>query len=282
MKKTFLQLLITVTALLTKQVAVAETLSWETFLVTTIDGVEVPAMIAKPTGTGPFPVVVYLHPAPGGRGLTGLQSIASDKNGGPRWQRLVNEGYAVVLSDYRGHEPTRPFQVLEGEYNAVDDLMAVLSNVQNRDYIDPLRIGIIGGSLGGAITLETLKQFQQVAKAVALEYPASQKYIGLKGQPPAGCVSIADSSINKAQALQNIATVNIPLFIAQGTQDSLCSVNKKLYELMVQSEKDVSIKYYENEKHGFTNTTISSSYQSELEDLVAFMKAHNPVNNKIN
>src|SRR3712207_3212132 len=68
----------------------------------TKDGLYVAAAIRKPKGNGPFPVMIMFHGAPGGRGMEQLIGWSRGDHGGPVWERFLQEGYVVVVGDYRG------------------------------------------------------------------------------------------------------------------------------------------------------------------------------------
>src|ERR1043165_5388311 len=66
------------------------------------DGVYVAAAVRKPKGNGPFPAVIMFHGAPGGRGMDQLVGWSRGDHGGPVWERFLQEGFTVVVADYRG------------------------------------------------------------------------------------------------------------------------------------------------------------------------------------
>ena len=66
------------------------------------DGLYIAAAVRKPKGEGPFPAIVMLHGAPGGRGMDQLVGWSRGDHGGPVWERFLQEGFEVVVADYRG------------------------------------------------------------------------------------------------------------------------------------------------------------------------------------
>ena len=66
------------------------------------DGVYIAAAVRKPKGNGPFPALIMFHGAPGGRGMDQLVGWSRGDHGGPVWERFLQEGYVVVVADYRG------------------------------------------------------------------------------------------------------------------------------------------------------------------------------------
>jgi dienelactone hydrolase len=111
----------------------------------------------RPAGAGPFPAVVMLHDCSG----LGPRSSGSPK----RWGKiLVDEGYVVVIPDSfspRGHaagvctdhspsrSEVRPAVRAKDAYEA-------LAYARSLPYVDRDRVGMMGGSHGGATTLATL------------------------------------------------------------------------------------------------------------------------------
>src|SRR5262249_22817653 len=118
---------------------------------------DLPIIVAKPAGQGPFPAVVIMHDCSG----LGPQSSADPY----RWQtRLVRAGYAVIQPDSfstRGHpngvcadgSPPIVNYVQRGR-----DAYAALDYAQSLPFVDPKRVAILGGSHGGSTTLAAIVQ----------------------------------------------------------------------------------------------------------------------------
>jgi len=117
----------------------------------------IPVEVMKPPGDGPFAAVVMMHDCSG----LGPRSSGSPK----RWAKiLVDEGYVVVLPDSFS---TRGFpggvctdhSGRRSEVRAIvraRDAYEALDYARSLPYVDRARIGIMGGSHGGASTLATL------------------------------------------------------------------------------------------------------------------------------
>src|SRR5689334_840426 len=65
------------------------------------DGLYVAAAVRKPKGYGRIPAIIMFHGAPGGRGIEQLTGWSRGDHGGPVWERFLQEGYVVVVADYR-------------------------------------------------------------------------------------------------------------------------------------------------------------------------------------
>src|SRR4029453_1139651 len=118
------------------------------------DGVYVAAAMRKPKGNGPFPVLVHFHGAPGGRGMEQLVGWARGDFGGPVFERFLQEGYVVVIADYRAAN----FGTLADPPPAdavtyADDAVAVIEHVRKLPFVDASRIHVYGVSLGGDVTM---------------------------------------------------------------------------------------------------------------------------------
>lgn len=129
----------------------------ERFTATSGDGSEVEAWIIRPTGAAPgerYPTLLNVHGGP----FTQYADRFSDE-----FQVYAGSGYAVVYSNPRGSSGYaetwgRAIRGPIGEgpgWGTVDyeDLMAVVDEATRRfDFVDPDRIGVMGGSYGGYMT----------------------------------------------------------------------------------------------------------------------------------
>src|SRR3954471_22903967 len=95
------------------------------------DGVYIAAAVRRPApakwGSGPFPALIMFHGAPGGRGMDQLVGWSRGDHGGPVWERFLQEGYVVVVADYRGgdwNQMNNPSST--GLITAIDDGITVV------------------------------------------------------------------------------------------------------------------------------------------------------------
>lgn len=114
-----------------------------------------PFTLSKPGGAGPFPAVVILHDCSG---------LGPRSSGAPaRWSaELVREGYVTIRPDSfstRGHpqgvctDNSLP-RILYRD--RARDAYSALAYLKSLPFVDPNRIGVMGGSHGGASTLATI------------------------------------------------------------------------------------------------------------------------------
>ena len=139
----------------------------------------IPTHVEKPPGSGPFPAIVMLHDC---SGLGPRSSHAP-----ARWaQVLVKQGYVVAMPDSfstRGFPSgvcvdSSPARSSVGPLRRVADAYQTLAYLRTLPYVDSKRIGVMGGSHGGATTLATLANAQPdgFVAAVAL-YPSCRIWI---------------------------------------------------------------------------------------------------------
>ena len=132
---------------------------------------QIPVTIFKPEEAGPFPAVVMMHDC------SGLSHLSS---GAPaRWgHELVRRGYVVVMPDSfstRGYPygvctDASPGRASVGPLQRMRDAHAALAFVRTLPYVDGRRVGLMGGSHGGATTLVAMTR-PGFAAGVAL-YPS--------------------------------------------------------------------------------------------------------------
>lgn len=118
------------------------------------DGREIPALVYRPRGPGPHPVVVQFHGGPEGQSRPSLSVTI---------QALVARGIAVVLPNVRGSTGYgRSFLAMDdgmGRDGAVKDIGALLDWIADDPGLDEARVGVTGGSYGGFMSLAALVHY---------------------------------------------------------------------------------------------------------------------------
>jgi len=118
------------------------------------DGLEIPAIYYKPidaTKRNKVPALVWVHGGPGGQSRTGYSSLI---------QYLVNHGYAILAVNNRGSSGYgKTFFKMDDLNHGDKDLKDCIWGkkwLQAQDYIDAEKIGIIGRSYGGYMTMAAM------------------------------------------------------------------------------------------------------------------------------
>lgn len=135
------------------------------------DELTISGIMNVPKGEGPFPVLVlnhgYIDPAvyTNGRGLKREQDY------------LARRGYVVVHPDYRNHADSTKDADAEFELRLgyVEDVINAVRAMENSglSYIDTERVGMLGHSMGGGVTLNILVVKPDLVDAAVLFAPVS-------------------------------------------------------------------------------------------------------------
>jgi protease II len=130
-------------------IASAEVIRYKSF-----DGTEIPAIYYKPLNASEnnkVPALVWVHGGPGGQSRIGYFSLI---------QFLVNHGYAVLAVNNRGSSGYgKSFYKMDDKNHGEKDLQDCIYGkkwLQSQNYIDSSKIGIIGGSYGGYMTMAAM------------------------------------------------------------------------------------------------------------------------------
>jgi len=131
---------------------------------------EIPVMVGKPEGPGPFPAVVIMHDCSG---------LGPRSSGAPgRWAReLGARGYVTVIPDSfttRGYPDgvctdASPSRGEVAPSRRVRDAYAALAHARALPYVAERRVGLMGGSHGGSTTLASMTAPQNAWDLLARE-----------------------------------------------------------------------------------------------------------------
>ena len=143
--------------------------AWESAVTTTDDGaiviqkvsylsmgMKIFGQVCRPTGAGPFPLIVENH-----SGVAGL----------PAWNTgscaaAARAGYVQIESSFRGQVGSDGFvELCAGE---VDDALNMLAIAVTMPQVDPGRVFMWGTSLGGCVTTRALQRGAKVKAAASV------------------------------------------------------------------------------------------------------------------
>ncbi len=118
------------------------------------DGLEIPGILYKPktaSAENKVSALVWVHGGPGGQSRKGYRAAI---------QHLVNQGYAIYAVNNRGSSGYgKTFFHLDDKKHGEDDLQDIVYGkkyLQTLNWIDGDKIGIIGGSYGGYMTMAAM------------------------------------------------------------------------------------------------------------------------------
>ena len=237
----------------------AEVIRYKSF-----DGLEIPAIYYKPHQAdkeNKVPAVVFVHGGPGGQARVGYFSLI---------QHLVNHGYAVLDVNNRGSSGYgKEFFKMDNKNHGDKDLKDVIwakKYLASLPYIDSSKIGILGGSYGGYMTVAALCFHPNEFKAGVNLFGVVNWPRTLREIPPywesfrkalydeLGDPNSADSvRLNQYSPLLHADRIRKPLMVLQGANDPRV-LKKESDEIVAAVKKNnVPVEYvvFPDEGHGF-------------------------------
>ncbi len=252
------------------------------------DGLEIPSIYYKPHQASPenkVPALLWIHGGPGGQ---------SRQSYFPLLQYLVNHGYAVMAVNNRGSSGYgKTFYKMDDRKHGDADLkdcVAAKQWLKEQDYIDPEKIGIIGGSYGGYMVMAALA-FEPEEFDVGVNIFGVTNWLRtLKSIPPyweafkeALYTEMGDPYSADSTRLYNISplfhadNVTKPLMVLQGQNDPRVLQVESDEIVAAVRKNNVPVEYvlFEDEGHGFVKKENQiEGYGKVLAFLDQYLKEH--------
>ncbi|WP_103070408.1 S9 family peptidase [Aquimarina sediminis] len=254
------------------------------------DGLEIPAIYYKPKQASvdtKVPALVWVHGGPGGQSRQRFSSII---------QYLVNHGYAVLAVNNRGSSGYgKTFFKMDDQNHGDKDLKDCVAGkdwLAKQEIIDSNKIGIIGGSYGGYMTMAALTYTPEEFKVGVNIFGVTNWLRTLKSIPPwwesfkealyteMGNPNTADSvRLRKISPLFHTEKVTKPLIVLQGAKDPRV-LKVESDEIVAGVKKNgVPVEYvlFEDEGHGFVKKENQiEAYGRVLKFLDKYLKGGDP------
>jgi dipeptidyl aminopeptidase/acylaminoacyl peptidase len=171
-----------ITSNLNNNVNPSDLVNGEVIRYKSFDGLDIPSILYKPitaSKRNKAPALVWVHGGPGGQSRIGYRALI---------QYLVNHGYAILAVNNRGSSGYgKTFYSLDDRNHGDKDLKDCVWGkkwLEEQDYIDPEKIGIIGGSYGGFMTMAAMTFEPDVFKVGVNIYGVTNWIRTLKSIPP--------------------------------------------------------------------------------------------------
>ncbi len=250
------------------------------------DGLEIPAIYYKPhqaSEENPVPALVWVHGGPGGQSRQNFSAFI---------QYLVNHGYAVLAVNNRGSSGYgKTFYKMDDLNHGDKDLKDCIEGknwLAQQPGIDGEKIGIIGGSYGGYMTMAALTYAPEEFDVGVNLFGVTNWIRTLKSIPPwwesfkdalykeLGDPYSADSvRLKQISPLFHTDNVTKPLIVLQGSQDPRV-LQAESDEIVAGVRKNgVPVEYvlFEDEGHGFVKKENQiEAYSKILEFLNVHLK----------
>jgi len=250
------------------------------------DGLEIPAIYYLPhqaSEENPAPALVWVHGGPGGQSRQGFS---------PLIQYLVNHGYAVLAVNNRGSSGYgKTFYQMDDQNHGDKDLKDCIAGkdwLAQQTVIDGEKIGIIGGSYGGYMTMAALTFAPEEFDVGVNIFGVTNWIRTLRSIPPwwesfkdalykeMGDPYSADSvRLREISPLFHTGQVTKPLMVLQGSKDPRV-LQVESDEIVAGVRKNgVPVEYvlFEDEGHGFLKKENQiEGYSKILEFLDTYLK----------
>jgi len=228
------------------------------------DGLEIPAIYYKPLSASKnnkVPALVWVHGGPGGQSRMGFN---------PLIQYLTNNGYAILAVNNRGSSGYgKSFYKMDDKNHGEKDLQDCVWGkkwLQKQEYIDENKIGIIGGSYGGYMTMAAMTftpdefmvgvnifgvtNWIRTLKSIPTFWEASRKALYDELGDPYTSDSIR---LKKISPLFHADKVKNPVMVLQGANDPrvLQIESDEIVEELIKNDIPVEYVIFKDEGHGF-------------------------------
>lgn len=231
------------------------TIRYESF-----DGRQIPALVYRPAGPGPHPVLISIHGGPEGQSRPGFS---------PTFQFYVQElGIAVIQPNVRGSSGYgKSYLLLDNgrkREDSVRDIGALLDWVENQSDLDSDRVAVTGGSYGGYMVLAALVHYGDRLRAAMESVGISNFVTFLKNTQPyrkdLRRVEYGDERdesmrefLESISPLNHVEKIDTPMLISQGLNDPRVPASESEQIVAALRERDVPVWYVlaEDEGHGF-------------------------------
>jgi len=239
----------------------------QTISVKTRDGNEALAVLRKPPGKGPFPVLIYLH---GGLNSMPLQVLQRTLRS-PNMSRFLAAGYMTVAATRRPRNPDPQMQLT--------DCLAIIETIGKMPETDRQSVVLWGDSSGGCLALEVAGETPLCA--LVLHEPDMTLFSGMITRN----ARFPDIVRNPEQYWtkeveertgKKIQNIHCPILIAHGDQHPTPKLNNQfLIPKLQEAQKQVVVILYENEPHGFSHGTGTPQAEKKFfEDSQSFLQKY--------
>lgn len=228
------------------------------------DGTAIPNILWVPRDASrvhPAPALVWVHGGPGGQTTRAHSALI---------QFLVNHGYVVLGINHRGSSGYgKTFTAADDGKHGREplwDVVAARQYLQTLAYVDPDRIGIIGGSYGGYVVLSALA-FHPEAFDVGVDLFGVANWIRtLESIPPwwesqrqalyseIGNPRTQRALLRETSPLFHADKIQRPLMVLQGANDPRVLKAESDDIVAAVRKRKVPVEYvvFADEGHGFT------------------------------
>jgi dipeptidyl aminopeptidase/acylaminoacyl peptidase len=270
---------------LNPEIAPADLVEAEVIRYKSFDGLEIPSILYKPhqaSASNKMPALVWVHGGPGGQTRKGYSGLR---------QYFANHGYVVLGVNNRGSSGYgKTFFKADDQKHGREPLWDCVEAKQylaSLGYVDTTKIGIIGGSYGGYMTLAALA-FKPEEFAVGVDiFGVSNRVRTLESVPPywesfrkalyqeMGDPQKDKEMLREISPLFHADKITKPLLVLQGANDPrvIKPESDEIVEAIKKKGGIVQYIVFPDEGHGFTKKANERrAYKGILDFLDKYLK----------
>jgi dipeptidyl aminopeptidase/acylaminoacyl peptidase len=236
------------------------------------DGLALTGWLFRPGGDGPHPTVVWLHGGPEAQERPGHQ---------PLFQALVSQGIAVFAPNVRGSSGFgRSFVNADNgplRYAAIEDVRSCVRHLAGSGISEISRIGCMGRSYGGYLTLAALTSFPDLF-AVGVDvcgmsnfftfYRYSEPWIAKAAISKYGDPSRDQRLLHDLSPINHLDRLRAPLLIVHGANDTNVPLIEatQLAEALAERRHPHRLRVFPGEGHELLHHENRAAYVRETVD----------------
>lgn len=265
------------TSTMSKEINPDDLVAGEVVRFNSFDGMEIPSLLYKPKGLKEgekVPALLFIHGGPGGQ---------TRLNYSPIIQHLVNHGYAILAVNNRGSSGYgKTFFAADDRKHGDEDLRDCVESkkfLATLPYIDMDKVGIMGGSYGGYMTMAALafkpEDFKvgvnlfgvtnwiRTLKSIPSWWEAGRKALYVELGDPFTADSVA---LYNKSPLFHTDKITKPFIVLQGSNDPRV-LQVESDEIVANARKNgVPVEYviFPDEGHGFVKKENNIKASEEI------------------
>jgi dipeptidyl aminopeptidase/acylaminoacyl peptidase len=244
------------------------------------DGLRLTGVMNVPTGKGPFPVLVLNH------GYIDPDIYVAGQGFAREQDYLARRGFVVLHIDYRNHAGSDNDRDADYELRlgyAVDAVNAVKAVKSSKlPFLDKDRVGMMGRSMGGNVTMNALVAQPDLVDAAVLYATTSSlaaenwRQFGREGDDQrtnrriARTYGLPDDNPDfwlAASPRPYLGRITSPVLLHHGTADDTCPPRwaRSVDRALKSARKDVTLRWYEGQGHRMEGAAFARSIERTAE-----------------